>query len=247
MEIMTRFRSPNHGFEGVLKTMVSIHNLPAELQCEILFYLIDIVDQVAAAAASPIWASLLQRKSFQQSRYQTEPKRTPGPQVHKLLLLSSRRQLNCVTRNGRVEYYGIRSLPDCETPGNPNSFVTRDISNCPFLDEPPFGRINTGTEPHSFNIDSTTWMPEGYAHYRKLPVPATIRGLLEEFFRDIRARLENSGLSPNLFQEISLYEFIPSREHKPSDRIGYLNGCIVRRSVDQYNQWVKDQGYSPSL
>lgn len=223
--------------------MASLRNLPTELHYHILFFLVDVVDQIAATGVCTLWRSILQTRTFLESRYQTEPKcALESPQIHKLLLLSSDRQISCITRNGTIESHGIRFLNNDKNHGrDPNSFDAWDISGCPFLDEPPFRRTESGalTEPCDFHVETSTWLPAGYLHCSKLPESATIRYFVNEFMVDIRNQLDSGGLLPNIFQEITIYQFVTFPKHDRSERIGSLNGCVVRRSENQYLQWIE--------
>ncbi|KAF3130260.1 hypothetical protein TWF703_008248 [Orbilia oligospora] len=167
--------------------MASLRNLPVELHYQVLFYLVDIVDQIAAANTCPLWCKILGTKGFFEDRYQTIPRCNPGfPQIHKLLLLSSDRQISCTTRNGAVEAYGIRFLNNQNNHGrDPNSFRSWDISACSFLEEPPFRITGSGAlaEPRDFHpyVEMNTWLPAGYRHYSKLYESKFIRSLVEGF------------------------------------------------------------------
>ncbi|KAF3165967.1 hypothetical protein EYR41_007769 [Orbilia oligospora] len=44
--------------------MASLRNLPVELHYQVLFYLVDIVDQIAAANTCPLWVKSLERRDF---------------------------------------------------------------------------------------------------------------------------------------------------------------------------------------
>ncbi|KAF3296660.1 hypothetical protein TWF132_010243 [Orbilia oligospora] len=225
--------------------MASLRNLPVELHYQVLFYLVDIVDQIAAANTCPLWCKILGTKGFFEDRYQTIPRCTPGfPQIHKLLLLSSDRQISCTTRNGSVEAYGIRFLNNQNNHGrDPNSFHSWDISACSFLEEPPFRITGSGTlaEPRDFHpyVEMNTWLPAGYRHYSKLYESKFIRSLVEGFILGVRSQLDNAGLLPDIFQEITIYQFTAYPQDSHPGRIGSFSGCVVRRSGDQYRRWIK--------
>lgn len=63
-----------------------LSDLPKEIHHEILSHLDIIVDQIAAAAAFPLWSSLLQTKYLQATRYYSDHSSNPGfPLIHMMI------------------------------------------------------------------------------------------------------------------------------------------------------------------
>ncbi|KAK6530680.1 hypothetical protein TWF281_007519 [Arthrobotrys megalospora] len=98
-------------------TAVGILNLPTEIHTEILQYLSqDLVDQVIASSALPIWGDILRDSPpLQRSRYiRFQSSWQNAVAIHKAIGQSSGKfVLCCAVRNGAIEKYSMAWKPPC--------------------------------------------------------------------------------------------------------------------------------------
>lgn len=140
-----------------------LSDLPKEIHHEILSHLDIIVDQIAAAAAFPLWSSLLQTKYLQATRYYSDHSSNPGfPLIHMMIydLIS---MVSCVVRNGAVECYRLRFRRGSWWE-NPNLQDTWDISTCYFLDERLIKPATGPDDKPPWKIEISTNSPLGWTY-----------------------------------------------------------------------------------
>ncbi|KAK6362575.1 hypothetical protein TWF730_000032 [Orbilia blumenaviensis] len=231
--------------------MLLITTLPKEIQHDILWHLDEIVDQVAAALAHPLWCSILQIKSLQATRYQpTGMGNSLGyPLIHNLFFETAD-QISCVVKDGAVTCFRLRFLRG-EWWDNPNLQDTWDISNCPFLDEPLVKAAVMWGPPWKLEIETHSPLSYTVPQLFECTETTTVRDFLIAGSAgniNLPGYIEGEGFPPGTRQEITvsrstIYGFrrdsrIKNETAQDPNVIMITNFTIVRRSTKQYLEWM---------
>ncbi|KAK6357781.1 hypothetical protein TWF718_002087 [Orbilia javanica] len=232
---------------------MSLSNLPKEIHHEILLHLDELVDQIASAAAFPLWSSLLQTKSLQATRYYCDnPNRRSSPLIHKIVReLSS--QVSCVVSNGNVESYRLRFLKGSWWE-NPNFQDTWDISTCRFLDEPLMKPAPGFDSKPLWKVEISTISPLSwsYPQFFECLGSTTVRDFIDASTGgniNLEGYMEGEGLPPGTYQEIVLsgatvynggwvYSEQKGPHPKDSEIVMTTTVNIIRRSTKHYQEWM---------
>ncbi|KAK6508768.1 hypothetical protein TWF481_003538 [Arthrobotrys musiformis] len=226
-------------------------DLPKEIHHEILSHLDEIVDQIACAAAFPLWDSLLQTKALRSTRYSSDEYYRPGfPRIHRIIHdLAS--QVSCVVKSGTVECYRLRFQKGSWW-DNPNLQDTWDISTCCFLDE---SLIKPAAEPdggQSWKLDISTISPLSWSYPQtfEFTEATTVREFIDSSTGaniNLEGYLEGEGLPLNTYQEIIVSNCrvfgggrYGEQERHPQDADVIMTATVslVRRSTKQYQEWM---------
>ncbi|KAK6535778.1 hypothetical protein TWF281_000030 [Arthrobotrys megalospora] len=231
-----------------------IHDLPREIHHEILSHLDELIDQIAAAAASPLWSSILQTKSLKAARYRSDPCDDPGyPLVHNIFF-DIGNQISCVVRNGIVQCYRLRFQKGAWWE-NPNLQDTWDISACPFLEEPLILPAPGSGDKPPWKLEISTSSPLSYSYAQPFQCTGTttVRDFVDAATGgniNLPGYLEGEGMRLDTYnQEMVLYQAsvysgsIYSDYKNPHamdpEVIVILRANIVGRSTKQYKEWME--------
>ncbi|KAK6516051.1 hypothetical protein TWF506_005964 [Arthrobotrys conoides] len=229
-----------------------LRNLPRELHHEILSYLYEIVDQVAAASAFPEWNTLLQTKSLQATRYYLDRSSRQGfPFVHSIIPdLASR--ISCVVRNGAVECYRFRFQKGSWWE-NPNLQDTWDISTCDFLDEPLMKAVTGSSNKMAWKVEISTNSPLSWTYPQAFECGGntTVREFIDASTGgniNLEGYIEGEGLPLDSYQEIiiqgstiydgSRYSEYMNPPARDPEIVMITTVSLVRRSTKQYQEWM---------
>ncbi|KAF3092610.1 hypothetical protein TWF102_008427 [Orbilia oligospora] len=183
-----------------------LRDLPREIHHEILSHLDEIVDQVAADLALPLWSNLFQTRALQETRYHFDRSRKPGfPSVHSMFQELAN-QISCVVKNGTVECYRFR-FPKGKWWENPNLQDVWDISTCSFLDEPLVKSTADSADKGSWKIEISTISPLSWTYPQ--PFECSETTTVREFIDastgsniNLEGYIEGEGLPLDTYQEV---------------------------------------------